>query len=78
MRRVVSADLQQGDAGHAHEHEPDDADGLVQRPAADEDGGDDVPNTRWCQTSSIVSHEAKKLRRNRTGGRLRGARAFRA
>ena len=34
--------------------------------------------TTWCHTSSIVSHEAKKLHANTIGEPFRGARAFSA
>ena len=37
-----------------------------------------APKTRWCQTSSMVIHEAKKLHANTSGGPLRGARALTA
>ena len=46
--------------------------GSSRAPPATSQAVTSVPSTRWCHTSSMVSHEEKKLHRNTRGGPFRG------
>ena len=60
-----------------HEPEADEPGTVSRAPPADADADDQQrPSTTWCQTSSMVSQEAKKLHATSTGLLRTGCRAL--